>query len=296
MQGTAVPCAICAGRDTRRVYTKFEWGIERCGRCGLVFANPRAPEEVVLARYSSEYFWKEYLPAAGAPDGRVDVEMLDRKHRPMLDLIHRHTPAGRRLLEVGSGAGLFLNAAERAGWNASGLELSMEGATFARHLLGLDVRQERAEAMTFTPQSFDVAVMFDVIEHLFDPNAVLASTHRVLRPGGLMFIITPNFDALSRHVLGVDWAVLNPLEHLYYFTERTLGAILRRAGFQRIQFVRQFRGWGVAEAMNYTYTHSPDSRRATLYEKAVRRWGEARLSLVLRLGRADSLLAVAHRD
>jgi SAM-dependent methyltransferase len=296
MQGTAVRCAICAGSETRRVYTKFGWGIERCGRCGLVFANPRAPEEAVLARYSSEYFWKEYLPAAGAPEGRVDLELLDAKNRPMLDLIRRHAPSGQRLLEVGTGAGLFLKAAERAGWNASGLELSGEGATFARDRLGLDVRQERAEAMTFSPRSFDVAVMFDVIEHLFDPNVVLAATHRALRPGGLLVINTPNFDALSRHVLGVDWAVLSPLEHLYYFTEGTLTAIVRRAGFQRIQFVRRFPGWGVPQAMNYTYTHSPDGRRARLYGKAMRRCGEAALSVVLRLGRADSLLAVAHMD
>jgi hypothetical protein len=111
-----------------------------------------------------------------------------------------------------------------------------------------------------------------------------------------MVINTPNFDALSRHVLGVDWAVLSPLEHLYYFTEGTLAAIVRRAGFQRIQFVRRFPGWGVFQAMNYTYTHSPGGRRARLYDKAVRYWGETALPYVLRLGKADSLLAVAHRD
>ncbi|MCA1560177.1 MAG: class I SAM-dependent methyltransferase [Acidobacteria bacterium] len=258
-----------------------------------MFANPRAPEDAVLARYSSEYFWKEYLPAAGAPEGRIDLEWLDTKNRPMLDLIRRHAPSGLRLLEVGTGAGLFLKAAERAGWSVSGLELSGEGATFARDRLGLEVRQERAEAMTFAPRSFDVAVMFDVIEHLFDPGAVLGATHSALRPGGLIVISTPNFDALSRHALGADWAVLSPLEHLYYFTEGTLAAILQRAGFQRIQFVRQFAGWGVPQTMNHAYTHSPGGRRARLYEKAVQHLGEAAHSLVLRFGRADSLLAVA---
>src|SRR5687768_3302830 len=166
-QGQTVPCALCGATDTRRVYLKWGWGIARCRRCGLVYANPRAPEAAILARYSKEYFWNEYLPAAGAPEGKVDLEWLDRRHAPMLELITRHSGGGRRLLEVGTGAGLFLKAASRAGWDASGLELSGEGAAFARERLGLDVRQERAEQMSFTPGAFDVAVMFDVIEHLF---------------------------------------------------------------------------------------------------------------------------------
>ena len=61
--------------------------------------------------------------------------------------------------------------------------------------------------------------MFDVIEHLFDPRSVLTAIARALVPGGLMVISTPNYDSASRHLLGVDWAVLSPLEHVYYFTE-----------------------------------------------------------------------------
>ena len=192
-QGQAVPCALCGASETRRLYTKWGWGIERCRRCTLVFANPRAPEAAILARYSADYFWKEYLPAAGAPGGQVDLAQMDRRHAPMLDLIKTHASGGgRRLLEVGTGAGLFLKAAARAGWEASGLELSEEGAAFARDRLGLDVRQERAEQMSFAPATFDVAVMFDVIEHLFDPKAVLAATRRALKPDGILVVSTPN--------------------------------------------------------------------------------------------------------
>src|SRR5688500_19834289 len=126
-QGRSVPCALCGATDTRRLYTKFGWGIERCRRCGLVYANPRAPEAAIVARYSRDYFWNEYLPAAGAPEGKVALEWLDRRHGPMLELIARHSAPGGRLLEVGTGAGLFLKAASRAGWQASGLELSTEG-------------------------------------------------------------------------------------------------------------------------------------------------------------------------
>ena len=292
-QGQQVPCALCGASDTRRVYTKWGWGIERCRRCGLVYANPRAPETAILARYSSEYFWKEYLPAAGAPDGQFDPAWLDQRHGPMLELIGRYAKGGRRLLEVGTGAGLFLKAAERAGWEASGLELSGEGAAFARDRLGLDVRQERAEQMSFRAGTFDVAVMFDVIEHLFDPKAVLTATRRALKADGVLIVSTPNFNALARHVLGIDWAVLSPLEHTYYYTEHTLAAMLKACGFSRTESIRQFAGWGPIETMNYRYTHSPDGMRARSLRLFAHLPGAA--GAVAGRGAADALIAVAFR-
>jgi 2-polyprenyl-3-methyl-5-hydroxy-6-metoxy-1,4-benzoquinol methylase len=290
---TELACAICGARDTIRLYTKFEWGIERCRQCGLVYANPRAPEDAILKRYSRDYFWNEYLPAVGAPGGRVDLDANDARHAAMLQLIRSRAADARRLLDVGTGAGLFLKAAERAGWEAAGLELSEAGAAFASEMLHVEVRQERAEAMSFPPGSFDVAVMFDVVEHLFDPRRVLEATRRALRPGGLFVVSTPNFDALSRFVLGVDWAVLSPLEHVYYFTEATLARMLAVAGFGHVEFVRRFAGAGAAQTMNFQYTHAAHHWRTRAYRAVVTTIGPQIKSLVQGAGRADGLLAVA---
>lgn len=290
-----VACALCGRRDTRRLYTKYGWGIERCRGCGLVYANPRAPESAILERYNAAYFWNEYLPAAGAPNGVVDDALLDGRHGAMLALLAEEAAGGRRLLEVGSGAGLFLRAASRAGWDPAGVELSPEGAAFARERLGLDVRTERAEAMTFEPASFDVAVMFDVIEHLFDPRAVLDAARRALKPGGLLVVTTPNFDALSRYALGVAWAVLNPFEHLYYFAEGTLSALLASCGYGDVHRVRSLPGWGAIESMNYRYTHAPESWRASFYARGVSSLTEGPVRVVQRWGLGDTLLMLARR-
>jgi 2-polyprenyl-3-methyl-5-hydroxy-6-metoxy-1,4-benzoquinol methylase len=288
-----VPCALCGARDTRRLYTKVEHGIERCRRCGLVYANPRAPEEAILQRYSREYFWNEYLPAAGVPGGRVDYEFLDGRNAAVLALIRGRSPEGARLLEVGSGAGLFLKAAERAGWNVAGVELSEAGAAFARDTLGLDVRHGRAEAMPFAAGSFDVAVMFDVLEHLFDPRGVLGAVRRALRPGGTLVVTTPNFDALSRRMLGVDWAVISPLEHVYYYTERTLRLMLDACGFRDVSFEPTLASWGLRETMNYRYTHAPAAWRARVYRTLVEVLIGSRYPAIGRWGRADMLLCTA---
>ncbi len=113
--------------------------------------------------------------------------------------------------------------------------------------------------------------MFDVIEHLFDPRSVLTAIARALVPGGLMVISTPNFDSASRHLLGVDWAVLSPLEHVYYFTEDSLRRLLEATGFSDVQFIRQHVMWGPQETINFRYTHAPDGLRARATEMLVRR-------------------------
>jgi 2-polyprenyl-3-methyl-5-hydroxy-6-metoxy-1,4-benzoquinol methylase len=290
--GTPIPCAICGGRETRQLYEKTGYGIAACVRCGLVYANPRAPEAKILARYNRDYFWNEYLPSLGAATGRFDLAAFDARHRALLGMMAART-SGRRLLEVGCGAGFFLKAAERAGWHVEGIELSDEASRFAVERLHLPIRRERAETAGIAPGSFDAAAMFDVIEHLFDPRAVLEAIARALAPGGLLVISTPNFDAASRHLLGVDWAVLSPLEHVYYFTEDSLRRLLEATGFSRIEFVRRHVMWGPQETTNFRYTHAPHGARARVTEALVRTGGLPLARLTQRAGRQDALLCFA---
>ncbi len=292
--GTLVACAICGSRETRHLYEKSGYGIAACAGCGLVFANPRAPEAKILARYSRDYFWNEYLPSLGAAEGKYDLAQFDLRHAPLLGLMSERAP-GKRLLEVGCGAGFFLKTAERAGWQVEGIELSDEAARFASERLQLPIRRERAEDAPIAAGSFDAAAMFDVIEHLFDPRAVLTAIARALVPGGLMVISTPNYESASRHLLGVDWAVLSPLEHVYYFTETSLRRLLEVTGFSDVQFVRQHVTWGPQETINFRYTHAPDGFRARATEALVRVGGLRMARALQRAGRQDALLCFARR-
>ena len=278
---------------TKRLYTKTGFDIGRCVRCGLVYANPRAPREVIQARYSNEYFWKEYLPALGVIDGKYDLARFDARYAPLLDRLG--SARGRTLLEIGCGAGFFLKAAERTGWRVKGIEFSAEGATFGADILGLDVRRESAEAMTVPDGAFDAAVMFDTIEHLFDPRTVLTATARALVPDGVLMISTPNFRSFSRRLLGSSWAVLSPLEHLYYFDDRSLTRLLEECGFSSVTFVRENPAWSPQETMNFAYTHSPRGIRTRLAALVARVGGESLARTIQRAGRQDILLCLATR-
>ena len=288
-----VPCALCGGTFTRPYLTKLGLTLVKCLRCGLVYCNPRLSAEDNAIRYNPDYFRHEYLPSVSPPAG-VDVgAFVDDRFRPTIALLEKSGTTRGRLLEIGTGAGFFLKAAVRAGWDGSGLELSSEAAAYARDTLGLDVRQTPAEEMPFEPGSFDAVAMFEVIEHLRDPIAVLRAARRALRPGGVLVVSTPNLNALSHWALGKDWAVFSPLEHLYYFTERTLDRALVKAGFSRVEFVHEFEPWLRFETMNVRYTHAPLAWRARAYAWLVDRYGPEYFRDVQRRGLADGLLAVA---
>jgi SAM-dependent methyltransferase len=196
--------------------------IVTCAQCGFVFTNPRPTFEVIRQNYESVED-PLYLRERGAR------EITFRHH---LRAFHRCTgPAnGRRLLDVGAYVGVFVEVAAGAGWDAWGLEPSLWGSAYAQEH-GLNVVRGVLENTDFEPESFDALTMWDVIEHLSDPLADLRHAYALLKPGGWMAVHTMDIDSLFARLMGTRWPWLMEM-HVYYFSRRTLGAMLERAGFR----------------------------------------------------------------
>ena len=99
---------------------------------------------------------------------------------------------------------------------------------------GIAMRPAPVRAEDYEPGAFDVVTAFEVVEHVADPPAESRSLARILRPGGLFYCTTPNFDSASRRLLGPAWSVIDYPEHLGYFTTATLRAWLEAAGFATV--------------------------------------------------------------
>lgn len=137
---------------------------------------------------------------------------------------------GRKMLDVGCGNGDFLALMRDAGWDVVGVEPDATAAQFARELRAIPVVSGVLEDAGFADQTFDVVVLNHVIEHVFDPVAVLRECGRVTKADGIVVIVTPNIASLGHRVFGELWIHLDPPRHLYLFSPEAMRACCKNAG------------------------------------------------------------------
>jgi hypothetical protein len=113
-----------------------------------------------------------------------------------------------------------------------GIEMSVHAAARARSL-GLDVRTGTIdEALQPTDGPFEAAVMLDVVEHLAEPHAVLRRLAASMVPGGVLMLTTGDWSSWLARRMGPRWRLMTPPQHLFFFDAKTLGTMLRHAGFE----------------------------------------------------------------
>jgi 2-polyprenyl-3-methyl-5-hydroxy-6-metoxy-1,4-benzoquinol methylase len=135
---------------------------------------------------------------------------------------------------VGSGYGFFRKALGDAGFQHDGVEISAHARRVAHGLYGFDTDAELAQVVARAAGSFDLVTLWDVLEHVPDPVALLTQCRSLLRPGGAIALKTPNLDCPEAEVFGPHYHSLRR-EHLVYFTPRSLVAVAARAGLATIE-------------------------------------------------------------
>ena len=231
----AVSCDICGGGPERVVRPAAETRIVRCRRCGLAYLDPRPTPEELARFYESDYYQSEDPLQHGYEDYEGLAASVKHMARVKTRIV-RSRVSGGRLLDVGAAYGHFASAATRAGFDARGVELSAHAAETARERLGANVMAGTIADVDAPAGSFDVVTMWDVLEHAHDARATLASAAELLRPGGFVFLTVPNAGSFIARLMGARWFGFQKLEHTYYFTPRTLGVLLERAGFADARF------------------------------------------------------------
>ncbi|MBI3963193.1 MAG: methyltransferase domain-containing protein [Deinococcus sp.] len=227
-----------------------EWNLKKCPNpeCGLLWLDPMPIEEDIGKAYQTYYTHQE-----GSPNGekgslgkflklnlRRAYNILLRAtpiyhERKQLSLMYlEKTPPGR-LLEVGCGSGLRLAQMRALGWKVEGQEVDPKAAAQARSTLNLPVHLGALEDAEFAVDSFDAITMNHVIEHVYDPVALLAKCRRVLKPSGRLVATTPNAESYGHKHFESCWWGLDPPRHLHLFSESTLRTCAERAGFRTVE-------------------------------------------------------------
>lgn len=308
---TVHACPLCGSHDhalERRVPSHDlteQFAIRRCAACGLAFVSPRPSQSEIDAYYPSTYhrplsaenptwwlrvkLWLQYcaLQTRWGWPARLPAPVAMVVGAGYGGFLGRAVPFRRdgTLLDVGCGNGDFLRWVRQMGpgWTASGIDTSAAACRMVRNA-GLICKQGTLEDQALAAESVDVVTMWNVLEHLHDPLASLCEVWRVLRPGGFVAMVVPNYHSKQRTRFGDDWWVYQVPQHLVFFSLSTAAEALRRSGFEVID----------VSARRVTYSHLSVERRA---RRAGSKAPRLRLAVerLLDLGRKGDVIRVIGR-
>jgi SAM-dependent methyltransferase len=157
-------------------------------------------------------------------------------HRPALiaSEIKRLTQHPGKALDIGCNTGIWL-AALGAAWDKYGVELSSLAAETGRRFSQAEIFCGPIESYQAAPNSFEMVTAFAVIEHLSDPNLLVAWAYEHLAPGGLLVLMTGDRESLVARQMGPDWPLYWSHDHISFFSARSLCRLLESQGFQVIR-------------------------------------------------------------
>ncbi|MDP2026118.1 class I SAM-dependent methyltransferase [Sulfuriferula sp.] len=218
-------CPVCDGQVFSSLFEKQSEPFVKCQGCGLILINPRPAYEQVQQVYDQTY--SEFYVKKMASKRKRAKRTISR--------IRRWVKSGR-WLDVGCSAGFIVEAAHHAGFEAHGIDVEHWGVEFARKELKLShVRQGFLEQQDWPDGYFNVISTYEVIEHVPDLNAFVASMTRLLAPGGILEIRTPDVGHWRVPKKLETWEAVLPSEHLYYFDKRTLPKLLEKHGLRVVK-------------------------------------------------------------
>lgn len=177
---------------------------------------------------------ERFFTGVAYSDYAGDERVLRKNFRLRLRILRRFTNDARhrRLMEIGSAYGFFLDEARKFFPHVEGIDITDAGTVFARERLGLNVSQADFLAEDYARRRFDVVCLWDTIEHLARPDLYVEKIARLTESGALVALTTGDVESLNARARGARWRLIQPPVHLHYFSADTLRRLLERCGFE----------------------------------------------------------------
>lgn len=246
-----IPCDKCRGTAFRSLFNKKSehneiFRVVRCKRCGLVQINPQPDRKKLRPYYNKNYFtrrtargYNNYFSHsiknqinAVFEMNLSDLHFYDFEKKTLTD--NRN---GAHALDAGCAAGYFVELLTHRGWQAQGIELSEEAATFGRDNLGLNIIiDDFLTCKKLKSESFSLITFWASIEHMQSPRQIFERSYDLLKPNGRLLISTCRYGLLAR-IMGFNWRFMNVPEHLYFFDRKGLKELAAEIGFRTIKSI-----------------------------------------------------------
>ncbi len=233
-------CPICDSNELRQfdITTREEkesrkMKLEKCFACGVIFSEDFETDRTFI--YGNDY------AAWNTAKKKINLEYIsEAKKKAFLAQLGNIfpkicQPKGSLVLDIGAGGGYLLECLNEKGCECYGTEISNFSAEILEQKFPSRIRTGGICEATFSDDFFDIIFLTDVLEHLPYPKKELKEVARILKPGGHLFIISPNSDSWTRKILGKNWFQYK-YEHIFYYNRKSLGRLLRPLNFSETVF------------------------------------------------------------
>lgn len=219
-------CPLCAAHRSKPYIETKGYQYHRCAACGFAFLNPMPTQPELNEEYQGHKgITQEHYPHAASRKRKGFFRAL--RLLPYL--------RGSTVLDIGCGGGFFVNAARLLGARACGFDVDANTIAYARrefpkcsfHCSSFD--EFRPEA------AVDFVYCSEVIEHVPDPHRLLRLLVDSCKPGGHVFITTPDLSSPNVPANVADWPGFAPPAHVGLFTENNLLRLFRSYGFEPVR-------------------------------------------------------------
>jgi SAM-dependent methyltransferase len=213
-------------QDYNRRISELVFNYYRCPACSLIFLAP-IPEDLGIY-YPASYY--------SAPTSLSQIEKAGQRDKHKLDIIKRFASSGR-LLEIGPSYGGFAFLAKQSGFEVEVIERDRECCRVLEQVMGVkSVQNEDPVEGIRLMGTFDIIVLWQVLEHLADPWHTIEEASKHLEKGGHLVITTPNPESLQFRLLGRYWTHLDAPRHLSLIPVSLLTEHAKCHNLQRVAF------------------------------------------------------------
>ena len=219
-------CPIC--QDTNLIFfvKKYEFKMDKCQSCGLIFCNPYPSKKQIYHYYNSEMkkFENDFFKKSF--ENRLNI------FYPRIEIIKKYRKSGK-ILDIGSSIGVFLEALNRFEHNfqLTCCDIDKDSCDKLKNRYPeVDVINSDFVDIEKKPE-YDIITMWDTVEHIVDQNLLFNSVKKMLRKNGLFFFSTPNTDSFEWIIANTEHVQLLPPGHVNLLNIKSISKLLENNGF-----------------------------------------------------------------
>ena len=235
-------CPVCGSASIKEVFgvkdftvSNEVFNVVECTNCTLRFTQDVPDKDTISPYYRSE----DYISHTNTRKGLINGLYHAVRKRTIVQkrkLIAKVTGLGRgRLLDVGSGVGLFVSEMIEHGWEAKGLEPDVAARAVAKRQYGITL-DDMTEFNELPKAYFNAITLWHVLEHVHDLHSYIGRLKNSLTSTGRLIVAVPNYTSYDAQTYGDAWAAYDTPRHLYHFSPASMVELMKRNGLQVQQY------------------------------------------------------------